>query len=47
MDSLQGDCFFIGEGRRIKKAVKAITDITMSRMVNLLVMALVFFEQRR
>jgi glycine C-acetyltransferase len=41
MDSLQGDCFFIGEGRRIKKAVKTIIDITMNRMVNLLVMALV------
>jgi len=45
VDSLQVDSFFIGEGRRIRKAVKAIMDITMNRMVNLLLNGVGFFQE--
>jgi hypothetical protein len=42
MDSLQGDCSFTREERRIKKAARAATAITANRMVILPLMALVF-----
>jgi len=45
VDSLQADSFFIEEGRRIKKAIKAIIDITMNRMVNLLLNGVGFFQE--